>query len=48
MAIIKVGRVFWRFCSKVIDPSSAQSLKEDTAIALCLLKKNLHHHFLIL
>ena len=39
MAIIKVGRIFQRICSKIIDPSSAQSLREDTAIALCLLEK---------
>ena len=39
MAIIKVGRIFQRICSKIIDPSGAHSLKEDTAIALCLLQK---------
>ena len=48
MAIIKVGCVFRRIYLKVIDPSGAQSLKEDTSIALCLLEKKIHHHFLIL
>ena len=47
MAIIKVGRVFMRICSKVVDLSGAQSLKKDTAIALCFLEKNFHHHSLI-
>ena len=39
MAIMKLSRVFKKICSRVVDPAQMVSLKEDTALVLCLLEK---------
>ena len=39
MAIMKLSRVFKKICSKVVDSANMVSLKEDTALVLCLLEK---------
>ena len=39
MAIMKLSHVFRKICSKVVDPTAIETLKEDVTIALCLLEK---------
>ena len=46
MAIMKLSRMFHKICSKVVDPTATETLKEDVAIALCLLEKEFRPSFL--
>ena len=39
MALMKLSRVFRKICSKIVDSTAAETLKEDVAVALCLLEK---------